>query len=248
MLKRMLDITVSSVGLLLSAPVLLPVLFLVWRQDYSSPFYIARRVGKHGVSFRMLKIRSMVLGADKKGGESTAADDRRITPIGHFIRRWKLDEIAQLWNVLLGDMSLVGPRPNVEKGGVALFTELERRILEVKPGITDFASIVFADEGEILQGQANPDLAYNHLIRPWKSRLALFYVDRKSVVVDLRLLYLTALAIVSRPRALAGVSCLLSQLSAEPDLVEIALRRRQLVPCAPPGASQLESLERVANG
>ena len=112
-MKRLLDICVSLIGLLALSPVLLPVIFLVWRQDGHSPFYIAPRVGKGERIFRMVKLRSMVINADKSGVDSTSGNDSRITAVGHFIRRYKLDELTELWNVLLGDMSLVGPRPNV---------------------------------------------------------------------------------------------------------------------------------------
>jgi len=142
-----------------------------------------------------------------------------------------------LWNVLKGDMSLVGPRPNVERE-TASYTVVERRLLTVRPGITDFASIVFADEGEILAGRADPDLAYNQLIRPWKSRLGLFYVDHASMLLDLRLIWLTALAVVSRPRALKAVARLLERLGADEELVRIARRLEPLVPYPPPGADE----------
>jgi lipopolysaccharide/colanic/teichoic acid biosynthesis glycosyltransferase len=114
----------------------------------------------------------MIKNADQSGVDSTGAADRRITPVGHFIRRYKLDEITQLWNVLKGDMSLVGPRPNVQRE-TDMYTGIERRLLSVKPGITDFSSIVFSDEGDILKDHADPDIAYNQLIRPGKSALGL---------------------------------------------------------------------------
>src|SRR5689334_15532618 len=114
-MKRMLDILLACVGLLLASPVLLPVIFLIWWQDKHSPFYIAPRTGRGERPFRMVKLRSMVIHADKSGVDSTAANDRRITAVGRFVRRYKLDELTQLWNVLKGDMSLVGPRPNVER-------------------------------------------------------------------------------------------------------------------------------------
>ena len=112
-MKRLLDIICSFFGLVVLSPLLIPVMILVFLQDFHSPFYIAPRVGKDGRIFRMVKLRSMVAGADKTGVDSTSADDFRITGIGHFIRKFKLDEFTQLWNVLKGDMSLVGPRPNV---------------------------------------------------------------------------------------------------------------------------------------
>lgn len=236
--KRALDATVSALGLLGSAPVLLPVMYLVWRQDRHSPFYVAERVGKDGQGFRMVKLRSMVVGAERSGVDSTAADDTRITPVGQFIRRYKLDELTQLWNVLRGEMSLVGPRPNVRRE-TDLYTLEEQRLISVKPGITDFASIVFSDEGEILEGSQDPDIAYHQLIRPGKNRLGLFYVEHRSLSLDIRLVLLTGIAIASRPRALQGVVRILEQLGAEPELVTIARRQAPLVPMPPPGATEI---------
>jgi lipopolysaccharide/colanic/teichoic acid biosynthesis glycosyltransferase len=237
-MKRLFDIVLSAMGLLVASPVLLPVMFLVWRQDRHSPFYVAPRTGVNDSLFKMIKLRSMVINADKSGVDSTAANDRRITRVGHFIRRYKLDEITQLWNVLLGDMSLVGPRPNVKRE-TDLYTPEERRLLTAKPGITDFASIVFSDEGDILKGSADPDIAYNQLIRPGKSVLGLFYIDHRSIWVDLRLILLTVLAIVSRSRALAGVQGLLKKLGAPPEILDMASRARPLVPMPPPGSSKV---------
>ena len=120
----------------------------------------------------MVKLRSMIINADKNKVDSTASDDMRITRVGMMIRAYKLDELTQLINVLKGDMSLVGPRPNVQRD-VDLYSETEKRLLSVKPGITDFSSIIFSDEGDILSGLDDPDIAYNQLIRPWKSRLGI---------------------------------------------------------------------------
>ena len=147
-------------------------MYLVYRQDKESPFYMAPRVGRNNTIFKMAKLRSMVSNADKSGVDSTSANDSRITPIGHKIRKYKLDELTQLWNVFIGDMSLVGPRPNVQRD-VDLYTKDEKNLLNVRPGITDFSSIVFSDEGDILKDKKDPDLSYNQLIRPWKSRLGL---------------------------------------------------------------------------
>ena len=180
MIKRLVDILASFFGLLITSPILLPVMFLVWKEDKRSPFYIASRSGRNGTTFKMVKLRSMVVDADKSGVDSTSGNDMRITPIGHKIRRYKLDELIQLWNVLIGDMSLVGPRPNV-KNETDLYTDVEKRLLLVRPGITDFSSIVFSDEGEILEGKKDPDLSYNQLIRPWKSRLGLAYIENQSI-------------------------------------------------------------------
>jgi len=172
-LKRIFDIVVALTGLLISSVIIVPVAVAVWLQDFKSPFYLGPRVARGGGMFKMVKLRSMVVKADKTGVDSTGASDPRITPIGRFIRAYKLDEITQLWNVLWGEMSLVGPRPQVKRDA-DLYTAEEARLLSVRPGITDFSSIVFADEGEILKDKSDPDLAYNQLIRPWKSRLGLF--------------------------------------------------------------------------
>src|SRR5690606_23070992 len=164
-LRRLLDIVLSLTALVVLSPLLVVVALLIYAHDGHSPFFRARRVGRGGRPFIMLKFRSMVVGADRTGVTSTAANDSRITPIGHFVRRYKLDELTQLYNVLTGDMSLVGPRPNVETA-VALYTDEERRLLEVRPGVTDLASIVFADEGEILRGRPDPDEEYDRRVRP----------------------------------------------------------------------------------
>ena len=238
-MKRLLDVVVSLVGLTLGSVVLLPCVIAVCLQDWHSPFYIASRVGRGGRPFRMVKLRSMSVRSDMTGVASTARDDPRITAIGRIVRRWKLDELTQLWNVLKGDMSLVGPRPQVPQD-VALYTDEERRLLTIRPGITDIASIVFADEGDILHGAPDPDLRYQQLIRPWKCRPALLYVKRGlSPVIDAYLVALTVMNVVSRPRALAGVAALVRRLGGDEALVAVALRRESLVPAAPPGADEV---------
>ncbi len=228
-MKRLFDIIASASGLVVLSPVLAVVLFLVWRQDRHSPIYFGERAAMGGGTFRMAKIRSMIVNADRTGVESTGAADNRITPLGHFIRRWKLDEITQLWNVLKGEMSLVGPRPNTLKG-VSVYTPSERHLLDVRPGITDFSSIVFSDEGDIIKDAADPDQAYDALIRPWKSRLGLLYAKNAGVGLDLRLIWLTVLAIIDKPKALKGVEHALVGLGAEPDLIAVSRRDRPLQP------------------
>ena len=238
-MKRLLDVTAALFGLVLLSPLLLILSIAIWLQDYHSPFYIAPRMGRGEKPFRMVKFRSMVIRADKTGVDSTAGDDPRITALGRFIRRFKLDEIPQLWNVLWGQMSLVGPRPNVERETV-LYTSEEKRLLSVRPGITDLASIVFADEGEILQGSADPDLRYNQVIRPWKSRLALLYVDAPANVLrDLEVIMLTVRGALDRSAALEGVYEMAASLGADPELLEIVSRRNPLPVGAPPGASEV---------
>jgi len=239
-MKRLFDILASLLGLIVLSPVLLVFMYLVYRQDKHSPFYVASRVGKDGLMFKMLKLRSMSVNADKSGVDSTSVDDIRITPIGHKIRKYKLDEFTQLWNVLIGDMSLVGPRPNVASD-TNLYTDIERGLLAVRPGITDFSSIVFSDEGEILEGKDNPDLAYNQLIRPWKSRLGLAYIENQSFLLDLQLVFYTIVAIISKPTALIWVAKKLNNLDVDADTVRVSKREVNLFPFPPPGSDEIVS-------
>lgn len=238
MTKRIFDIVASAAGLLVFSPVILVFMFLVWRQDKHSPFYMGERVGIGEKPFRMVKLRSMVKNADKTGVDSTGANDMRITRVGQLIRKYKLDEITQLWNVLTGDMSLVGPRPNVKRE-TDLYTPFEKKLLSVRPGITDIASIVFSDEGDILKDKADPDLAYNQLIRPYKSRLGVLYVENASLALDIKLVILTAVAILDRKVALARVQDILKELNADAELARVSLREEPLQPAPPPGASEI---------
>ena len=238
MLKRFFDMLASACGLILLSPLLVLIILLVWLQDYQSPFYIAPRMARGNGKFRMVKLRSMTVNAAKAGVNSTSANDRRITPIGHFIRRFKLDEFMQLWNVLKGDMSFVGPRPQVELDA-SLYTDLEKKMLTVRPGITDLASIVFSDEGDVLAGSDNPDLKYNQIIRPWKSRLALLYIDHQSFLLDVRIIVLTVLAIVSREYALEKVVEILKNWDADELVIRMARRQEPLRPYPPPGADSV---------
>lgn len=233
-MKRLFDVVLSLFGLIVASPILLLFIFAVWVQDFQFPFYIAPRVGKNQRRFKMVKLRSMVVNADKCGIDSTSANDMRITFIGKLIRKFKIDELSQLWNVLLGDMSFVGPRPNVERE-VLLYTEQEMHLLDVCPGITDFSSIVFSDESDILDGADDPDLLYNQIIRPWKSRLGIFYVQHHNLMLDIKLIILTIVSITSRSKALAGVVKLLDIMGADELLIAVAKRNTNLKPFPPPG-------------
>ena len=237
-LKRAFDILVAAFGLLVFSPLLLLVMLATWLGDFASPFYIAPRMARGGGSFRMVKFRTMVVNADKIGGISTAGNDRRITRVGRFVRAYKLDELIQLRNVVKGDMSLVGPRPQVQ-ADARLYTEAEKRMLTVRPGITDPASIVFSDEGDILKGSADPDLLYNQIVRPWKSRLALAYIDHRTFCIDLWLILLTVVAIASRSVALRALGSLLRRWKIEPLVVRMAARQEPLLPYPPPGTSEV---------
>ena len=236
-MKRLLDIFLSSIGLILASPILLPVMFLM-EAGQALTFYVAPRIGQGERPFRMVKLRSMIINADTSGVDSTSASDRRITPVGQFVRRYKLDELTQLWNVLKGDMSLVGPRPNVERE-TRMYTAEEKKLLSVRPGITDYASIVFSDEGEILREKPDADIAYNQLIRPYKGHLGLFYIQHSSWTLDLKLIFLTAVAIVSRTSALERIVRDLRKRGASPEILRIASRTSPLGPAPPPGADSI---------
>ena len=239
-MKRAFDFIASLCGLIILSPLLIVLCVLVWLQDRHSPFYIPHRVGRGERPYRMFKLRSMVIRADANKVDSTANNDPRITLVGRIIRRCKFDEIPQLWNVLVGDMSLVGPRPNVMRE-TDLYTAEEKRLLSVRPGITDISSIVFSDEGSILEGKPDPDLTYNQIIRPYKSRLGLLYIQHAGVLLDVRLIFLTLLSAVNRQAALVRVSAIVAELGAPPELVALAARRSTLQPAPPPGAAEIVS-------
>lgn len=231
---------------LIIALVLLLILFLpafyfgirIFLQDFSSPFYIPERVGKDSKKYKMIKFRSMIVNADSNKVDSTSNDDPRITKLGALIRRYKIDEIPNLINIITLKMSFVGPRPNVERE-VNLYSAEEMKILRMRPGITDISSIVFADEGDILENSNDPDLDYNQLIRPWKSRLAIFYTKHASFTLDIKLMFLTLFNFVDRKRTLIIISQILKKLNASHDLTEIVLRDKKLVPTSPPGLSHI---------
>lgn len=239
-MKRFLDIVFSFFGLVALSPMLIIFSYLIYRQDKESPFYIAPRVGRNNIIFKMIKLRSMVRNADKSGVDSTSARDSRITPLGYKIRRYKLDEATQLWNVFIGDMSFVGPRPNVQRD-VDLYTKDEQRLLDVRPGITDFSSIIFSDEGNILKDKKDPDLSYNQLIRPWKSRLGLIYIDNQSFILDFQILFYTVMASVSKQKSIKWIVKKLTMLKVDPMVVKISSRRINLYPYPPPGSKDIVS-------
>ena len=197
MLKRTFDILSSMIGVILLAPVFVAVAICMKREDSGPVFYRGRRIGLSGRPFRIFKFRTMVVDAEKIGGLSTADDDPRITKVGKFLRRYKLDELPQLFNVLMGEMSFVGPRPEVQHY-VDMFTEEEKVILSIRPGITDWASLWNPDEGAVLAGSLDPDKTYMEEIRPTKLRFQLKYVKERSFCVDLSIIYQTIMTIVSK--------------------------------------------------
>ena len=188
--KRVFDLLAATAGLILLGPLLLLLALWIKLGSPGPVFYRGQRAGRGGKPFRIFKFRTMVVNADKIGGPSSSADDPRITRIGGFLRRYKLDELPQLLNVFKGEMSFVGPRPEVLEE-VHGYSDDERRLLSVRPGITDWASIKFRNEGEILRGSPDPHQTYREKIRPEKIRLGLEYVENHSFWTDCSILLRT---------------------------------------------------------
>lgn len=197
MLKRIFDVIFSLFGLTVLFPALLILAIIIKKEDGGPVFYRGVRVGRNGKLFKIFKFRTMVVNAEKIGGSSTADGDPRITKIGKFIRKHKLDELPQLINVLKGEMSFVGPRPEVQHY-VNMYTDEEKIILSVKPGITDWASLWNSDEGAILAGSPDPEKTYLEKIRPEKIRLQLQYVKNHSLGVDVKIILQTILKIMKK--------------------------------------------------
>lgn len=191
---RALDIILSLIGLLILFPLFL--LLAVWiKCDSIGPiFYQQTRVGKDNKDFNLYKFRSMIVGADKKSLITIGGRDPRVTQSGYFIRKYKLDELPQLINVFLGDMSLVGPRPEVRKY-VNLYNDEQRKVLSIRPGITDYASIEYIDENKILGDSDNPEKAYTEKIMPEKIKYNMKYIENKSVKEYLKIIFLTIVKI-----------------------------------------------------
>ena len=192
---RFFDFILSLVGLVVLASIL--IVLAIWiKIDSKGPvFYKQVRVGQNGIDFGLFKFRSMVVDADKKGLITVGGRDPRITRSGYFIRKYKLDELPQLINVLVGDMSLVGPRPEVRKY-VDLYTDEQQKVLSVKPGITDYASIEYMDENEILGKSSDPEKTYIEEIMPEKIKYNMKYIQNKNVSEYFKIIFLTLLKIV----------------------------------------------------
>lgn len=193
-MTRLFDIVFSFIGLVLLSPLFVIIWLIIVLTSKGGGFYKQIRVGKNGCDFRLYKFRSMRKDADKGRLITVGGKDPRITPIGYFIRRFKIDELPQLFNVLKGDMSLVGPRPEVRKY-VDLYTEEQKKVLSVRPGITDYASIEYVDENELLGNADNPDDVYINQIMPDKIRLNMKYIDNQSVKEYYKIIFLTVFKI-----------------------------------------------------
>lgn len=197
MLKRLFDLAFASVFLLLLLPLLLVLALLVAASSPGGPFFSQERVGRHGRVFRLLKFRSMRPQSEAQGQLTVGGRDPRITGVGYFLRKSKLDELPQLWNVLVGHMSMVGPRPEVPKY-VALYSADQRAVLSVRPGITGLASINYIDENELLARSADPERTYIEEVMPAKLALDLRYVKERNFWMDLRIILATVAKIFGR--------------------------------------------------
>jgi lipopolysaccharide/colanic/teichoic acid biosynthesis glycosyltransferase len=190
LIKRFFDIVISAFGIAVLSPVFI-ILFVAVKLSSKGPaIYVQKRVGLHGKDFNLYKFRSMYVDSDKKGLLTVGGKDSRITKAGYFLRKYKLDELPQLLNVFKGDMSFVGPRPEVKKY-VALYTEEQKRVLDVRPGITDMASIKYKNENEILQGKEDAEKYYVESIMPDKLRINLEYIRDRSLMKDLKVIFMT---------------------------------------------------------
>jgi len=192
---RCFDIVFSFLGLVFLSPFFLALYVLIRLESKGGGFYSQIRVGKDDRDFRLVKFRSMRIGSDKQGLITVGGRDPRITCIGYFIRKYKLDEFPQLWNVLIGDMSLVGPRPEVRKY-VDLYTSEQRKVLTVRPGITDYASIEYVDENTILGSSSDPDKTYIELIVPEKIKYNMKYIQNHSLKEYFKIIFFTLWKIV----------------------------------------------------
>ena len=192
---RFLDFIFSLLGIILLFPVFLFLYSAVRLESKGGGFYKQLRVGRGGTDFYVYKFRSMRIGADKQGLITVGGRDPRITQVGYFIRKYKLDELPQLFNVLKGDMSLVGPRPEVRKY-VELYTDEQRKILSVRPGITDYASIEYVDENTILGQADDADKAYVERILPDKIQYNMKYINHRSVKEYFKIIFLTIWSII----------------------------------------------------
>lgn len=196
MIKRIFDLLVAIPGLLFFSPLFLIIACAIKLDSVGPVFYKAARIGLHGKPFKMYKFRSMVIEAEMKGGSSTAENDVRITRVGRYLRKYVLDELPQLINVIRGEMSLVGPRPEVQEY-TDLYTENEKVIFSVLPGMTDYASVKFINLNRILSEGDNPDEDYKNIVRPEKNRLRMEYAVNHTFWVDIKILYYTFLRIVT---------------------------------------------------
>jgi len=212
-LRRVLDATLAALALAALAPALAVIALLVKATSRGPVLFVQERVGREGVPFRLLKFRTMARDAPRRGPALTVGGDPRITPLGRVLRRWKIDELPQLANVVRGDMSLVGPRPEVPCY-VAGYTAAQRRVLRVRPGITDPASLSYVDESQLLARFDDPERGYVDVVLPRKLALSLAYLEHRTLRSDLALLARTALRLLHRRSAAATDAAVVSESNA----------------------------------
>ena len=196
-MSRLFDVFLSLLGIIILLPLLIIIYLLIVIESKESGLYLQKRVGKDGVDFILFKFRSMRVGSDKKGFITIGGRDPRLTKIGATLRSLKLDELPQLFNVLLGEMSLVGPRPEVRKY-VNMYTPEQKQVLSVRPGITDYASIEYVDENNILEKSSDPEKSYIDKIMPHKISLNMKYINNQSVKEYFKIIFLTFWKIIKR--------------------------------------------------
>ncbi len=196
MAKRLFDILFSVLVLLIITPILVFISILIKIGSKGPVFFRQVRIGKGGKEFKIFKFRTMVLAAEKNGLLTIGGRDPRVTSIGYYLRKFKLDELPQFLNVFLGDMSIVGPRPEVKKY-VEMYTQEQRKVLSVRPGITDYASILYKNENDVLATYPNPEKAYIEIVMPHKLKINLDYLANQSFWMDLKIIALTAKGVIS---------------------------------------------------
>jgi lipopolysaccharide/colanic/teichoic acid biosynthesis glycosyltransferase len=190
MLKRIFDFIFSFIGFIVLLPVFIVISIIIVCDSRGGVFYRQVRVGKNGKDFKLFKFRSMATGSDKKGLLTVGGRDSRITRSGYFLRKYKLDELPQLINVMIGDMSLVGPRPEVRKY-VDLYNDEQKKVLSVRPGITDYASIEYSNENELLARSTDPEKTYIEEVMPAKLKLNAKYIAEQGLITDLKIIFRT---------------------------------------------------------
>lgn len=193
---RLFDILFSVLGLILLSPIFIVLYIIIRTGSKGGAFYVQERIGKDGKPFMLYKFRTMHVGSDSEGLLTIGKDDNRITRVGNFLRKTKIDELPQLLNVLKGDMSLVGPRPEVRKY-VDLYTEEQRKVLSVRPGITDYASIEYVNENELLSKASDPDRVYIEEVMPDKIKLNMKYLEHYTMQEYFRIIFLTLKSLIA---------------------------------------------------
>jgi len=193
-MKRLFDIIVSFFALLLISPFLLLISLFILLSSKGGIFYLQNRVGQHAKEFKLFKFRTMVPNADTKGLLTVGGRDPRVTKIGYYLRKYKVDELPQLLNVLIGNMSLVGPRPEVKKY-TDLYNEEQKKVLFVKPGITDYASLLYFEENELLAKSSNPEETYIEKIMPAKLKLNQKYIENMGFLTDMTIIWKTVMRV-----------------------------------------------------